>query len=256
MQASHDLKVVKVKDSLYVLQDPSGGNSTLYVTAEGPILVDDKLPGNFDDIVASVKSVTDKPVRYVFNTHYHFDHTGSNTGFLATAPVIAHENARRSMLKSNQPGAPSIVFGDRMSVLLGGREIQALHYGSGHTDGDSLVYFPADRVLCTGDLMAGATPLIDYNGGGSVKAWIATLNRALKELDFDTVIPGHGPVTSREMLATFVANTQKLADRVATLVKEGKSKEDVAKMLTAEFAWPPGGFNMQLGLDGLYKEMK
>src|SRR5258708_25577401 len=140
-----------------------------------------------------VKSVTSQPLKYVMSTHHHGDHTGSNAKLLPTAEIIAHKNNRINIVEAKQPGAPRVVFSDESSVFLGGKEVRMKYFGRGHTNGDAMVYFPALRALHTGDLMAGATPLIDYAGGGSLKDWTATPDAALK-LDFDTVIPGHGPL--------------------------------------------------------------
>src|SRR5208282_4769256 len=113
---------------------------------------------------------------------------------------------------------------------LGGKQVRAIYVGRGHTNGDAVIYFPALKTLHTGDLMAGTTPLIDYNGGGSVVEWTRTLDGALK-LDFDTVIPGHGKVTDKAGLVTYRNNVEKLRDRVTGLIREGKSQEEVGKVM-------------------------
>ena len=102
--------------------------------------------------------------------------------------------------------------------------------GRGHTNGDAVIYFPALRMLHTGDLMAGTSPLIDYNGGGSVVEWTKTLDNALK-LDFDTVIPGHGAITNKAGLMTYRNNVEKMRNRVSGLIHEGKSQDDIAKFM-------------------------
>ena len=124
-----------------------------------------------------------------------------------------------------------ITFTTETAVYLGGKEVRAIYMGRGHTNGDAVIYFPQLRVLHTGDLMAGTSPLIDYNGGGSVVEWTKTLDNALK-LDFDTVIPGHGDVTNKAGLLTYRNNVEKLRNRVSGLVHEGKSQDDIAKVMT------------------------
>jgi len=247
-------KLNKLTDDLYEIEG-DGGNVAIYVTNEGAILVDDKFEYDFNDIMAKVKSVTNLPVKYVMSTHHHGDHTGSNEKLLPTAEIIAHKNNRMNIIQAKQPGAPRVVFSDEASVFLGGKEVRMRYFGRGHTNGDAMVYFPAIRTLHTGDLMAGSTPLIDYAGGGSLKEWTATLDAALK-LDFDTVIPGHGPVAKKADMIKYRDGIAKFTTRMSGLVRGGKSKDEVAMVLQSEFGWDPKGLQMTRGLDGLMTEMK
>jgi glyoxylase-like metal-dependent hydrolase (beta-lactamase superfamily II) len=148
-----------------------------------------------------------------------------------------------------------VVFTQESAVFLGGKEVRALYLGRGHTNGDAVIYFPALRTLHTGDLMAGSTPLIDYPGGGSVVEWTKTLDAAMK-LDFDTVIPGHGAVTTKANLLAYRNNVEKLRTRATGLIREGKSQEDVGKVMIAEFGWQPTGLQMQWSLPGMMAELK
>ena len=148
-----------------------------------------------------------------------------------------------------------MTFTEESAVFLGGKEVRARYFGRGHTNGDAIIYFPALRTIHTGDMMAGATPLIDYPGGGSVVEWTKTLDAAMK-LDFDTVIPGHGPVTNKDGLLTYRNNVEKLRTRAGGLIREGKSQEDVGKVMMAEFKWAPDSLQMQWSLPGMMKELK
>lgn len=254
------LTLKKVTDDLYVI-DGDGGNVAVYLTEEGVILVDDKYERDHDGILEKVKSVTSQPVKYVISTHYHADHSGGNAKFLPTAEILSTVNARKNIVGHVQSNAPAgvlparIVFTTEASVFLGGKEARAVYVGRGHTNGDAVVYFPALRTLHTGDLMAGSTPLIDYPGGGSVAEWAGTLDQAMK-LDFDTVIPGHGPVTNKAGLLTYRNNVEKLRNRAAGLIREGKSQDEVGKVMTAEFGWAANGLQMQWSLPGMMKELK
>ena len=254
------LTLNKVKDDLYNIEG-DGGNVAVYVTGEGVILVDDKFEQDHENIMAKVKSVTDQPVKYVLSTHHHADHSGGNARFLPTAEIISTANARANIVEHKQSNAPPgvaparVVFTDECSVFLGGKEARARYFGRGHTNGDAIIYFPALRTIHTGDLMAGTTPLIDYPGGGSVVEWIKTLDAAMK-VDFDTVIPGHGPVTNKAGLRAYRNNVEKLRDRAAGLIREGKSQEDVGKVMIAEFGWSPTGLQMQWSLPGMMAELK
>ncbi len=254
------LTLNKVKDDLYEIEG-DGGNVAVYVTSEGVILVDDKFEQDHEGIVAKVKSVTDQPVKYVLSTHHHADHSGGNARFLPTAEIISTANARANIVEHKQANAPPgvaparVVFTQECSVFLGGKEVRARHFGRGHTNGDAIIYFPALRTIHTGDMMAGVTPLIDYSGGGSVVEWTKTLDQAMT-LDFDTVIPGHGPVTTKAGLLAYRNNIEKLRNRAAALIREGKSQDDIGKVMIAEFNWAPNGMQMQWSLPGMMAELK
>jgi len=254
------LTLNKVKDDLYEIEG-DGGNVAVYITNEGVILIDDKFDQDHQGIVDQVKNVTNQPIKYIINTHYHSDHSGGNTKFLPTAEIISTANARTNILEHKQPNAAPgmsparITFTTETSVYLGGKEVHAYYFGRGHTNGDAVIYFPALRTLHTGDLMAGTSPLIDYNGGGSVVEWTKTLDSALK-LDFDTVIPGHGAVTNKAGLVTYRNNVEKLRNRVSGLVHEGKSQDEIAKVMTVEYNWAPGSLQQQWSVPGMIAELK
>jgi cyclase len=245
----------KVKDDLYVI-DGRGGNVAIYLTNDGVILVDDKFERDYNDIMAKVKSLTDQPVKYVLNTQHQRDHTGGNEKLLITAEVIAHKNARANMLADRMPGLPRLAFADEFEVYLGGKEVFMYHYGRGHTNGDAVVYFPALRVLHTGDLFTvfpDYPPVIDYADGGSAIEWTKTLDEILK-LDFDVVIPGHGPISKKEDIVKYKLMIESMRNRVRIMNHEHKSKEEIAKMLATEYHWQD--FHMKRALDGLIAEMK
>jgi glyoxylase-like metal-dependent hydrolase (beta-lactamase superfamily II) len=254
------LTIHKIKDDLYWIEG-DGGNVAVYVTGEGVILVDDKYVADYDQIVANVKSVTNQPIKYILSTHYHADHSGGNTKFAAVAEIISTVNAHNNIVNKTQSNAPDgmvparVTFTQESDVFLGGKQVRAIAVGRGHTNGDAVIYFPALRVLHTGDLMAGTTPLIDYPGGGSLAQWPATLDEAMK-LDFDTVIPGHGQVTNKAGLKTYRDNIEKEITRVRGLIREGKNQDDVAKVMTAEYGWAAGSLNMQWSLPGMMTELK
>ena len=254
----------KVVDNLYVIIG-NGGNVAFLVTNEGVILIDDKYEEDFEAINAQVKSVTDQPVKYVFNTHYHSDHSGGNTRFLSVAEIISHKNSRTNILENKQSNAAPnmrparITFSDETSVFLGGREVRARYFGRGHTNGDIVIYFPGLRVLHTGDLMAGVTPLIDYSGGGSLVEWTKTVDAAMDALSFDIVIPGHGAVTTRSGLKTYRDNVVKMRTEVSRLIREGKTQEEVRTYLAAQYPANYGAansLNNQWSLPGFMTELR
>ena len=255
------LTLNKVTDDLYVIEG-DGGNVAVYITNEGVILVDDKYDQDHDAIMAHIKSVTAQPVKYIMSTHYHEDHSGGNAKFLGTAEVISTAMARKNIVNKVQsnagitPQPARVVFTEETSVFLGGKEVRARHFGRGHTNGDAVIYFPALRTIHTGDLMSGNTPLIDYPGGGSVVEWTKTLDAAMAGFDFDRVIPGHGPITTKAGLLTYRNNVEKLRNRATALVREGKSRDEIAKVMTAEFNWGPNSLQMQWSVPGLLTELK
>jgi glyoxylase-like metal-dependent hydrolase (beta-lactamase superfamily II) len=269
-ESAGSVDLEKLRDDLYVLKG-EGGNTTVLVTDEGAIAVDGKFERNYDDLAAKIKSFTDKPVRYLFNTHWHGDHTGGNAKFHAAgAQIIAHRNALQSMVKGNvSPGGrPQIAFTDEMSLHLGGKDVIAYNFGSCHTNGDIFIYFPAQKVLASGDCFntadgQGQNPnnkltysfFMDYNSGGSFAGREKAADAILK-LDFDTVVPGHGPVTTRARFVEWRQEIQKIRDRMTTMLRAGRSKEELAKMLVDEFGWSPQGLTMKNSLDGMIVELK
>jgi glyoxylase-like metal-dependent hydrolase (beta-lactamase superfamily II) len=253
------LSIRKLKEDLYVIawaQGVGGGNVAVYVTSEGVILVDDMFDRNHDEILEKVKSVTSMPVRYVLNSHQHDDHAGGNAKMMTSAEVIGHERLRANMMRLNQPGAPRVTFSKELSVFLGGKEVRMLHLGRGHTGGDAIIYFPELKVIHTGDLFLTnpPQPFIDFAQGGSAAEWSGTLDQALK-LDFDTAIPGHGPVSDRAGILKFQADFNTMKNRVQSMVHAGASKEDISKTLVGEFHWANGGLAVQQ-VDAFIAEMK
>ena len=259
-KAPPELTINKVKDDLYEIEG-DGGNVAVYVTGEGVIMVDDKYEQDYDQIMAKVKSVTSQPIRYILSTHYHADHSGGNTKFTSVAEIISTVNAHNNIVNKVQSNAPPnmvparVTFTQEEDLFLGGKQVRAIYMGRGHTNGDAFIYFPALRTIHSGDMMAGTTPLIDYPGGGSLAQWPTTLDEAMK-LDFDTVIPGHGAVTNKAGLKTYRDNIAKEITRVHGLIRGGKTQDEVAKVMTAEYKWAPDSLNMQWSLPGMMKELK
>ena len=255
------LKVNKVHDDLYEIEG-DGGNVAVLVTNEGVILVDDKYERDHDGVVAAIKSVTSQPVKYVFSTHYHEDHSGGNGKFLPTSEIISTKNARINILEHKQTNASPnvqparVVFTDETSAFLGGKEVRAHYFGRGHTNGDAVIYFPDSKTVHTGDLMAGTSPLIDYPGGGSLAEWPKTLDNVMAAWEFDTVIPGHGNVTNKAGLKTYRDNVEKLKNRAQSLIRGGKSQQELADAMTKEYGWAANSLQQQWSVPGMMKELK
>jgi glyoxylase-like metal-dependent hydrolase (beta-lactamase superfamily II) len=281
------LDIARVKGDLYMISG-EGGNIAVYVTGEGVILVDDMFYRNTDDIRAKVASVTDQPIKYVLNTHQHDDHAGGNAKLLAIANVIAQQNVRANLEHIKQPyyedtpgtpiGLPNITFADELTVHLGGKEVRAKYFGRGHTSGDAVIYFPELKAVHTGDLFLGRTAAaaaaaaskppganiyVDYAQGGSFLDWTHTLDGVLT-LDFDTVIPGHGPVSTRPDVVKFRADVDAMRTRIAELIHGGATKPQVLAVFEMDYGWkstgcppsPPTGGCLQFQqMDSLIQEL-
>jgi len=252
------LDLVKVRDDLFVIHnDFVPGNTTALITNEGVVLVDDKFEIDHDGIMAQLKKVTSQPVRYVINTHYHGDHSGGNAKLQAlNAQVVASEAAREKMVETKMPGLPNVTLDDHVRLYVGGKRVEVYYFGRSHTNGDVVVLFPDHRVLSMGDMftVGDATPqLIDYAGGGSAKDWTKSVDGAL-QLEFDAVVPGHGPVTTKPELRKFRESTVSLRTRVHDMLAQNKTRADIEKMLRSEFHF--ADLHVQFSLDGLMSELR
>jgi cyclase len=247
------LELQNVTDSLYVIIG-SGGNVAFMPTTDGVVVVDDKFAQDAPQILAKVKSVTDKPIRYVLNTHQHGDHTGGNEAMLAAnAEIIIQKNARANMVTAKQPGLPRITFSEDSQVFLGGKEVQAHYLGRGHTNGDAVIFFPSERVLHTGDLFVNGAPYCDTANGGSIKEWDQTVRKALK-YDFDKVIPGHGPVSTRADLQKWAETVAAVRDRVKKGCAGGPAAEAVKRIDLGDIGLKTGGM-FDRGVPGMCSEL-
>lgn len=235
-----------VKPGLYVV--PGGGsNSIVRVTNDGIILVDTKLPGeaNYNGLMEQIRTVSSQPVKFVIVTHHHADHTGNDDSFInAGAQVIGHEQLAKNLDSYKfdpLPAKPTMTYSKDHVVKLGGVEVRVLHLGRAHTGGDSVVYFPDVKVIATSDAVTTGTvgPLADYAGGGSAVEWTRVLD-AMMKLDFDTAIPGAGPVLTRADVQSFQTKFNTVMTRAGELVRKGVPKEQLLMQLkTDDIGWAP-----------------
>lgn len=233
-----------VRTGLYVISG-GGSNSLLRFTSNGSILVDGKTAGDFRALMSQVRRVSrlsDAPVRALLVTDHHAHHAGSNAQFLAAGvAVVAQVNAgRHGSLDRPTTGkvATPVITYEREHVLrLGGVEVQVKHFGPAHTDNDAVVLFPDLRVVAVGDLFTTAQPEPDFAAGGSLVHWATVLAEVLK-LDFDTVVPGDGPIVTRAELEAFRARIDTVVARARALVDQGVGKDRLmARLQTDDLGW-------------------
>ena len=240
------VEVEKLKDNLFVMKG-GGGNSAVFITADGVTVVDTKLPGWGQPLLDKIKTVTSKPVTRIINTHTHFDHVSGNVEFPATVEVITQENTKTYMDQANPvygvqtgpqtnlfkqnggKGMPKRTFKDKMTIGKGADQIDLHYFGPAHTGGDAYVVFPVLRVMHVGDTMPTRDmPIMDKNNGGSAVKYSATLAKAAAVSGVDTIINGHNATTTTpadlKLYSEFIADFVKFAQDAK---KSGKSVDDV-----------------------------
>ena len=252
-------RLVKVKDDVYVIQNvnntvaeigPNGGNVTIYLTDEGVLLVDSKNERMHDDIVAKVKTLTDRPIKYVILTHNHGDHAAGAAKMQAIgATVIISSEDREQLAKSSASGRlPSVAYRGSAQVFLGGKEVRLREF-CGHTRGDTVVSLPAARIVIVGDLLS--TPdtipqIVNYGDGGNWTDLGKTLDEIAK-MDFDILIAGHGPVLTKEAFLRQRDRIAAIRERVRALNRQGVPQAGIVETLLKEFNYGTGPAAGQIG---------
>jgi cyclase len=262
-QGPRIVEVDKLKDNLYVAKG-GGGNSSVFITATGVVVVDTKNPGWGQPLLDAIKKVTDKPVTTIINTHTHGDHVSGNVEFPAEVDIIAHENTATNMkamrpnssaapsptpppnifTQHNGKGLPKRTFKDKMTIGRGSEQIDLYYFGRSHTNGDAVIFFPAHRVLHIADAFPGKElPIMDSNNGGTGVGYADTLTKVLgfAEKNADVVVNGHSNTTSTNAdLKDYIQFIRGYVKDVQDGKRAGKSVDDVAG------AWkPPSGYTAQ-----------
>jgi len=229
-----------------------GGNIAVSFGEDGVFIIDDQLKPLTDQLLASIAKVSEQPIRFVINTHYHGDHVGGNeTLGGAGSVIIAHDNVRQRMtseqfsnfMNSTTPvwpkdSLPVVTFNDQVTLHLNGEAVTVTHVPRGHTDGDSIVHFPDSNVLHMGDIFFnGLYPYIDLDGGGSIQGMIAAVELGIGMANAETrIIPGHGPLSDLNGMREYYAFLTKARDNVQALIDQGMSLEQaIAAKPTAEW---------------------
>ena len=251
-----EFTMTQVADSVYMLKG-RGGNIGLSVGADGVFMIDDQYAPLTEGIRAEIAKISDQPVRFLINTHWHGDHTGGNESLGGTGTVIvAHENVRKRMSSdqvlalfgSEVPASPDgslpiITFDSSVTFHLNGEDIRAMHVAHAHTDGDSIIHFPASNVVHAGDVtFIGQYPFIDVGTGGSINGIISAVDAILALCDDNTkIIPGHGPLSTPADLRSYRTMLVTMRDRIAAMIADGKSLEQ------AQAAKPSAEYDEALG---------
>jgi len=248
------LMVTKLKDNLFVLKG-GGGNTAVFVTANGVVVVDTKNPGWGQPILDKIKTLTDKPVTTIINTHTHGDHVSGNVQFPATVDIIVQQNTAENMKKmipnstaadqkvpaqtifqeNGGKGMPKHTFKDRMTIGKGADEIDLFYFGRGHTNGDAWVLFPSLRVVHAADIFSGKNlPLLDANNGGSAAEIANSLEKGYNTLNgkVDTIITGHSNEMTPADLKEYIAFNREFFNDAVAAKKAGKSVDEVAASWT------------------------
>jgi cyclase len=246
------VEVEKLKDNLYMMRG-GGGNSAVFITAAGVVVVDTKNPGWGQPLLEKIKSVTDRPVTMIINTHTHGDHVSGNVEFPATVEVVTQENTAKNMETMRTPtgitpaagapanifkenggrGMPKRTFKDKMTLGKGADQIDLYYFGRGHTNGDAFVVFPALRFMHAGDIFSGKNvPLLDAVNGGSGVEIGKTLAKAAEVRNVDSIITGHSTVMTVAELKEYAAFNDEFAAAVREAKKAGRTVDEVATSWT------------------------
>ena len=230
------IKTSQLSDHVYMLVG-QGGNIGVSIGEDGVFVIDDQFARLTPKILDAIKTLSDKPIVFLANTHHHGDHTGGNINMAnAGAKIIAHDNVRKRLLKKRdgsmnaKEALPIITFNDKMSLYINGEQVSIFHVDNAHTDGDSMLYFNQSNVLHTGDTyFKGRYPYIDVNSGGSINGYINAVKSAMMLIDDNTkIIPGHGSLSNKAEYKSFLKMLEALKANVQAEIDKGKTEDDVA----------------------------
>ena len=225
------IKTIPLSDHIYMLEG-QGGNIGISAGDDGILMVDSQFARLTPQIIEAIKAISDKPIKFLANTHHHGDHTGGNSNVAKQkTTIIAHNNVRTRLIENNTiESLPVITYSDKLNIYINGEQVAVMHFDNAHTDGDSMLYFTESNVLHTGDIFfTERYPFIDLNSGGSVNGYIDAVKKALILIDDDTkIIPGHGKPSNKKDYQLFLNMLEDLMVKVLAEINNGKSEEEVA----------------------------
>ena len=267
-----EITATEVSDNIYMLQG-AGGNIGILTGDEGTLMIDDQFAPLSEKIKAAIKELTDKPVNYLINTHWHGDHTGGNKNFGEKGiTIIAQENVRERMSTEQvrpfrkptppapKPALPVITFKEDITLYVGDETLMAFHVHHAHTDGDAIIYFPKSNVMHMGDTyFKGRYPYIDLGSGGSVNGVLKAIDKAIFLADSETkIIPGHGALSNKKELMEYRDVITTVVDRVKKAIASDMTLEEIkASNLTKEYdeEWGSGFINPDKFMDILFSDL-
>jgi cyclase len=278
--APPSIDVEKLRDNLFVLKG-GGGNTAVFVTSNGVVVVDTKIPGWGQPLIAKIKELTPKPVTTIINTHTHGDHVAGNVDFPASVEIVAHENTKANMeamrevagapqsaawtgifKESKGRGLPTRTYKDKLTLGRGADQVDLYYFGPGHTDGDAWVLFPVHRIAHAGDIFSGKNlPLIDSNNGGTGVQIGETLAKAAAGLgQVEGIITGHSTVMSLDDLKSYAAFNREFLETVRAAKQAGRSVDEIVNSWTmpAKYAGytAPQPARLRSNVEAVYRELK
>ncbi|MFH6768525.1 MBL fold metallo-hydrolase [Gaetbulibacter aquiaggeris] len=228
------IETQQLSDNVYMLTG-QGGNIGVCIGEEGVFMIDDQFARLTPKILEAIKALSDKPIQFLINTHYHGDHTGGNENIAQQgAKIIAHDNVYKRLIASTpatpKEALPVISFNDKLQLHINSEDVLVFHVENAHTDGDALLYFTQSNVLHTGDtFFSELYPYIDLNSGGSINGYIEAVKKALILIDDDTkIIPGHGKLSNKTKHQFFLSMLEDLKTKVLAEIELGKTEDEVA----------------------------
>lgn len=257
-----EIETQHLRGNIYVLFG-RGGNIGVSAGEEGVFFVDDQFAPLTPKVISAVRAISDAPIQFVLNTHYHGDHTGGNENLgKEGAVILAHDNVRPRMIAEPREGAklPVLTFNDQVSIYINGEEARAIHVKHAHTDGDSIIWFKDSNVIHMGDtFFYERYPFIDVDGGGDIDGLIDAASYVLSIIDDETlIIPGHGSVTDKTGLQAYLDLLTTSRERVKALKDKGATLEEVlAANVTAAYdeKWTWGFINAERFVTPIYNSV-
>ena len=256
----------RVSESIFMLDSGQGGNIGVCLGDDGVLLIDDQFARTAPALRAALERLSDEPVAFLLNTHFHGDHTGGNPILGEGATILAHDSVRKRLTEPGRDGSapspemlarglPVLTYADAITLHVGGQTVRAEHYPACHTDGDTVVFFEPANAVHMGDLFfPGRFPYIDVESGGSVDGLIAAVETILGRVDAQTrIIPGHGPLSGKPELAAYLDMLRDCRSKVAAALKAGQSTDAMkaANLLADHADWSWGFISAERFIDTL-----